>query len=274
MYKTRKQLDTTVDIVTPENIEFSYRLAGPFRRAPALLVDLCLMLVIVVIISLALLFLAWLFGQSVGGFMIGAILVTLFIVYWFYGFIFESVMNGQTPGKRLFGIRVLTTTGRPINKFQAFLRNTIRYADLLPPLVIPWLMSEMIVLFLAPSILGTVGFFVMWMNPRFQRLGDIAAGTMVVVEDMPGSRRDLVRFQHPDVLRMAEWFPPNVHVNPRLAKALALYVHRRKTLSLRRREDIAIYLAGPLQEMYGFTQSVNPDLFLCALYHRCLAKTE
>ena len=49
-----------------------------------------------------------------------------FLVSWFYGGFFEAYWNGQTPGKRIMGLRVLSTNGRPINGYQAVLRNLLR----------------------------------------------------------------------------------------------------------------------------------------------------
>lgn len=259
----REQLDTSIDIITPENIEFSYRLAGPFRRAPAFLLDILIQIAICVLMFIVLLLIAAFFRIDFIGYPLGFFFAGIFFLFVFYGAYFEATMNGQSPGKRLMGLRVLTIDGQPINKFQAVLRNLIRIADMMPFAFIP-----------VPVPLAVCGLASMTISNRFQRLGDIAAGTMVVVEDSPHNRRDLVRFQHKDVMRMAEWFPPNLQINPHQAKAIALYVHRRKSLSMRRREDIAIYLSAPLQEMYGLDQVVNPDLFLCALYHKCLSKAE
>ncbi len=118
-------LDTTVEIVTPENIAFRYRLAGPFRRLPALSdrrghssggrrggVR-----------SAPLLVLGRLGLPGVG---FGVAMVCWFVLFWFYGGLFETFWNGQTPGKRLLGIRVLTLDGQPVNALQAILRNVLR----------------------------------------------------------------------------------------------------------------------------------------------------
>src|SRR6185503_6367494 len=90
------------------------------------------------------------------GMAIFAMLVTFFVVFWFYGGVCETLLNGQTPGKWLLGLRVLTYDGQPINGLQAIMRNLLRAADLLLPLI---------------------GLIVMMLNSRFQRLGDLVAGT-------------------------------------------------------------------------------------------------
>lgn len=254
-------LDTTIAISTPENVEFSYTLAGPFRRFSAFLIDMgvifgCILSVILVL-TLVSYFLYRVGIPDITGLFGGLLLVFLFCCLWFYGGFFEILWNGQTPGKRLLRLRVLTVQGQPINMFQALLRNVIRTADLFP-------FTSMVI----PVGLGTVGLCVCSMNRRFQRLGDLASGTMVVLESSLSSRGDLVRFTHPDVLKMAEIIPKTLRITPDLEKVLSLYVHRRKSLPQMRREEIASCLAVPLQELTGIARTTNPDLFLCGLYHQ------
>src|SRR5262249_234632 len=93
------------------------------------------------------------------GFGIG--LAVAFVVSWFYGGLFETFWNGQTPGKRIMHIRVITVDGRPIRGWQAVLRNVLRTADSLP----------------------FVGIVAATRTKRSQRLGDLFAGTMVVIEE-------------------------------------------------------------------------------------------
>ena len=64
-----------------------------------------------------------------------------FVIWWFYGVLFETFLNGQTPGKYVLGLRVLTDSGQPINGMQATLRNLLRAADLLLPLLGLFVMS-------------------------------------------------------------------------------------------------------------------------------------
>ena len=104
------QIDAMVEVVTPVNIAVHYRVAGPCRRFAAYLLDLGVRTLIVVAIGSVLSMFSLLVGGIVNFFM----LVVLFVVGWFYGGLFETYWNGQTPGKRLMGIRVLTTAGQPI----------------------------------------------------------------------------------------------------------------------------------------------------------------
>jgi len=240
------QLDLSIQIVTPENIAFQYRVAGPLLRLPAYLIDLVIRWTagMLGIAAMGLVFGAAGF-DAVG---VGGALVLMFVLTWFYGGLFEALWNGQTPGKRLLGLRVLTVDGQPINALQAILRNVLKTID-----------SQ-------PGIFYLVGLIAATTNDRFQRLGDLACGTMVVVEQ----RRwllDLPRTRDAEVLRLAAALPP-YQVSRTLGRALAAYVERRGNFSLQRRREIARHLSEPLRVGLGLASDVSPDLLLCALYHR------
>src|SRR5437773_10211185 len=86
-------LDATIHVVTPENIAFEYRLAGPFRRLPAFLLDFCIgtaiFIVMTIVISLTVSF--------ASPYLAFALMFLLFFrVWWFYGVLFETFINGQT----------------------------------------------------------------------------------------------------------------------------------------------------------------------------------
>jgi len=246
MPQAAEQLDTRIEIVTPENIAFHYRVAGPFRRMPALLVDLFLQTVLMFGAFLLLLFS---FGAvGFGGIGVGLGLTIVFVVSWFYGGLFETFWNGQTPGKRMMNIRVITTDGQPIHGWQAVLRNVLRTADFLP----------------VGYLLGIV---VAMVNERFQRLGDLFAGTMVVVEE-PQRLYGVMRVDEPAVVELAAALPAGFRVSRSLARALATYVQRRRGFPWGRRIEIARHLGEPLRVRFNLPISTSYDLLLCALYHR------
>src|SRR5215469_7519516 len=89
-------IDTRIEIVTPENIAFQYRVAGPFRRLPAYLIDVLVKLGVITILWVLLTFGFGIIGQIGVGFGLG--LVAWFLLDWFYGGLFETYWNGQTPG--------------------------------------------------------------------------------------------------------------------------------------------------------------------------------
>lgn len=244
---SHSRIDTRVEILTPENIVFSYRLAGPFRRLPAYLIDLTIRVTLLVFgATLVAIFLGL---AGLGGAGMAFWMVAWFGLSWFYGGVFEALWNGQTPGKRMSNIRVISVGGEPINFTQALLRNILRAADALP------------------MYTYSFGLLSAAMNDRFQRLGDLACGTMVVVEsrEMAGA---VVRLQEPAVLRFAEQLPHDFHVAPSLARALSSYVSRRPYMNAARRFEVSRHLASALAEQMGVPTETNPDLLLCALYQR------
>lgn len=262
MNGTGAQLDTTIDVVTPENISFEYRVAGPFRRWPAYLLDLCIRVGVFMILFFILAFVGAFTGA--GGLIAAILIISFFLLEWFYGGFFEAYWNGQTPGKWVMGIRVLTTDGQPINGLQAVLRNFLRVVDMYPLLSVqvigipvPW--------YALPTYV--VGLAAMTCNRRFQRMGDMVCGTMVVVEE----RRWLTgvaKLEDPRVAKLAEYLPTDFRVSRSLARTLATYVERRRFFSLARRSEVARHLGDPLLERFGFRKDTSCDLLLCALYHR------
>ena len=250
--KSRTPIDLIARIQTPENIEFRYRLAGPFRRFPAFVIDLVFRGLII--------FAAWVLFVLTGSILFGVsgfgvstdvvvfvLLVFQFLLQWFYGAFFETYWNGQTPGKWLLGLRVISVDGRPINLSQAIVRNLLRLADLFPT--------------------GIVGLVSMTVTQRFQRLGDLAAGTMVV-ENQVSWIPAHVKFEDSRVPSLAEHIPPDFRLSSTLAKAIALYVERRTHIPVGRRAELANYIALPLFRKFGFREDTSSDLLLCAIYYR------
>jgi len=146
-------LDTTRRVATPEGIELTLRLAGPVPRALAWGIDLTIRLAVLFAISMA----ASLLGRAG----MGVILLAAFFVEWLLPAWFEASWNGQTPGKRAMGIAVLNDDGTPLRWPGALTRNLLRAVDFLP-------------------VLYGVGLVAMLANRDFKRLGDLAAGTVVV----------------------------------------------------------------------------------------------
>lgn len=263
-----KQIDSTIDVVTPENISFEYQVAGPFRRLPAFIIDLTIRFGV----GLGLLFLATLTGAFAGGpeFAIAAWLLFWFVMEWFYGGLLETYWNGQTFGKRVMGIRVLRIDGQPINGLQAVMRNILRVVDLMPMIPIgtwievqgPWPIPTCLIGLVAPIL-----------NRRFQRLGDLVCGTMVVVEERSWLL-GTARLDDPRTKHLAAQLPSTFKVSRRLGQAVAAYVERRRYLSAARRHEIAQHLGRILVPHFGLDPDTSYDLLLCALYYRTFVSDE
>jgi uncharacterized RDD family membrane protein YckC len=149
-------LDTIRRVATPEGCEIFLRVAGPVTRAQAWFYDFLLRLV-------GWFALALLAGYS-GRLGVGVLAVGGFLLEWFYPILFEVHWQGQTPGKRACGLAVLHDDGRPVGWGAAFIRNTLRFVDFLP-------------------FLYATGFIATLLNDGGKRLGDLAAGTLVVHTD-------------------------------------------------------------------------------------------
>jgi len=258
----QEPLDNTTRIVTPENIAFQYTAAGPFRRLPAYAIDLAIqMLILFVVGFLGAILLSWISP----GMFVALILVTRFALNWFYGGILETFWNGQTVGKRLTGLRVLTVDGEPINGLQAVMRNVFRFADSFPLVSLGFLDSSLAMAYLIPTY--ALGLFAMSLNQRFQRIGDLVCGTMVVVEDRQWLT-GVVKLEDPRVAQLSELLPLDFVISRTMARTLAHYVERRRFFSQARRREIARYIAEPLLPRFRLPDDTSHDLLLCALYHR------
>lgn len=262
-------IDTRVEVIAPENIAFRYSVAGPFRRLPAFLIDVAVRIALWLGGMSAFLFAAPELGEAV----IGVAVVLWFGLDWGYGAAFETLTNGRTPGKWLSGLRVVGVDGRPINALQAMLRNVLRSADLLPIVPWAWLGAE------APSLpipIGLIGLATASATRRRQRLGDLAAGTIVVVAENRRPRKAPAFPATDRVAQIAGRIPAKWSLHPRTAAAIAQYVDRRARLSPARREEAATSLGAALRRQPGLAalsdeESLTNDLLLCALYHRMFA---
>jgi len=240
----REPLDTTARLVTPERVQFLYPVAGPFRRSAAYLVDL---LVLGILATLGFfLSSALTLGSDAAT---GPALAILFGLVWGYGAVCEGLFNGQTVGKRLAGLRVVSVQGVPITGTQAALRNLIGAVDgPFPFLYLPGLSS-------------------MLLTSRFQRLGDLAAGTMVVVEGSAPTSA-MPRVDAAALGGLLPYLPLRVAAGSELARALSDYVRRRPRFGPDRLEEIARPLALMLRARHPLPESASSDAVLCAFYHR------
>lgn len=245
-----------IETVTPENVRIEYELAGVASRCGAAVVDLLLqtmaILLVVVVITLA----------QVGlrlpplGWPAGILIVSIFLVWWGYYVFFETVWNGQTPGKRLLRLRVIRYGGSPIDLTSAAVRGLIRVVDL-----------------------AVIGFVVMFFSSRNQRLGDLAAGTLVVKErsEWTGDIAQAVREEAPQTnpwSRAPEAaMVRNIElVTPDQFDAVKRFVERSSELQPATRERIAAKIARPLMRHLGIED--GPDItytnLLNVIHARCV----
>ncbi len=167
--------EETLDIQTPENVAFGYQVAGLGSRFIATLLDTLLVFLLqVVIVLVAVLVISAIgsLGDQLEAWVFAIFGVILSIFYWGYYVFFEMLWNGQTPGKRWVGLRVIRADGTPITLSESFIRNLARLVDFLP------------------AAYG-VGVITMFIDKQSRRLGDLAAGTLVVQDRAPISIQSL-----------------------------------------------------------------------------------
>ena len=207
-------LDTYREVETPEGVELQLRAAGPVARALAFVIDLLLRGVILVLLSISL--------SIVGNFGMGLFLIVVFMMEWFYPVLFEVYRQGETPGKRMMGLRVLNDNGTPVGWGPSLVRNLLRAVDFLP------------------SFYG-FGLASMLLSRDFKRLGDHAAGTIVVYQD-----RGLRNVAIPDLPA----FAPPLNLNLAEQRAVITFAERSQRLTDSRSEELADLLT-PLTGVQG-----------------------
>jgi uncharacterized RDD family membrane protein YckC len=209
--KSAVRLDTRRGIETPEGVKLALRPAGPVPRFAAFAIDLgirwfALMIVMQVMV---------LAGNTGFGF----ILIAMFLLEWFYPVVFELSLAGATPGKRVMGIAVVMDNGLPVNAAASITRNLLRAADFFP-------------------LFYGFGLIAMLSNASFKRLGDMAAGTLVVYRE-----RNLKSRQLP----AADPVAVHVPLSPELQLALMGLAERSPKLTPERFDElVALVAKSPL----------------------------
>jgi uncharacterized RDD family membrane protein YckC len=212
------RLDTIAAIDSPEQVRFEYRLAGPARRGLAYAVDMLLKIAVVLVVAI-LLMIGGVSSDDFSGWTFGVVALVAFAMEWGYGVLFESITSGRTPGKKALRLRVIKEGGYPIDFNDALLRNLLRAADFLP----------------SGYALGAV---VMGLDPRFRRLGDLVAGTMVVVEER--SRvASTVTLRPPPTAQELAAMPAAARLSAVERDALDLFVRRLERVGPERADELA-----------------------------------
>ncbi len=224
--RPRASLDATLDVETPEQVVVSYTLAGIGTRGAAALIDLLIMFVLIGTLWYGASSLPRLmptlrdFGGS--GWLKAIIILGQFIIIWGYFVAFEAIWDGQTPGKRLLGLRVVRNGGGGVDIGASAARNVIRFVDFLP--------------------LGYfVGMVTVVANARNQRLGDLVAGTIVVRERLLRHTR-----QAPVIAGTTDGDPVTATLDDERFALLDRFIERESTLDDTSRQRLAAALVQRL----------------------------
>jgi uncharacterized RDD family membrane protein YckC len=237
-------------VLTPERVSLRYDLAGIGSRGAAVMVDTLLQMALTGLLfagTLALLFVLGVLqelanavltlatpemGTFVGFLVFALLIIAVFAIWAGYFIVFEIIWNGQTPGKRLLGLRVMRENGYPIRPADAVIRNLVRIVDGLPTAY-------------------ALGLIVMLLNSRARRLGDFAAGTIVVREG-PTQAAPLAITESQGTARLSASD----------ATLVRDFLLRRSSLDTPARAALAQRLADSLSRRYGLQCEDDPEAFL------------
>jgi uncharacterized RDD family membrane protein YckC len=202
-------IDTLYSVNTPEGIALKLAPAGPVLRFYAWLVDTLIRTAIIITLAIVLGFM----GKTGSG----ITLILVFLIEWFYPVYFELFHQGKTPGKSIFGLFVAQENASPVTPAASLIRNLLRFVDFLP-------------------FAYGFGLVCIMSNKRFQRIGDIVAGTVVLHKDSiqkNANQEDIKPVAPPRPLQLRE------------QQALIQFYQRRHLLSDERAEELAKF-SGPL----------------------------
>ena len=256
----------TLSIDTPENVTFSYEIAGIGSRFLAALIDTLLLgLLQVIVIGTAILIFvqsggtnsstdSGTFGSQAPLWVLGILTFISFLFFWGYYIFFETFWNGQTPGKRWIGLRVIRMDGTPVTFSEVVIRNLVRTLDLLP-------------------IAYGVGVITMFINSNSCRLGDLAAKTVVVhdsqvsLSQAPMRLRDELSLLYGQGQLPADF--PLEKIGDQDIQLLEAFFSRRGRLA--NRKQLAGYLLQSLYKRIELTTmdpafEANPEHALAVIY--------
>lgn len=231
-----------ISIPTPEGVELELVLAGVGSRLVGALVDF--------LIKAVILFALWVSGAAAGddgGFFVALLIIASFLVLWGYDVAFETLASGRTPGKRAAGLRVVRLGGEPVGFLASAVRNLLRIIDM------------------QPGFMYAVGAVTILFSQHNQRLGDLAAGTLVVRERraaLPFARPAVPDFATAD--RYAAWDVSGVTAYELVT--VRRFLERRWQLDPGARGRLGWELAERLRpKVAGAPPNLHPEQFLEAL---------
>jgi uncharacterized RDD family membrane protein YckC len=251
------QFFNAIRLRTPESVELEFPLSGIGSRTLALFVDYTLL-------SLAIAGVLFIWGivsyqltqyfpdtEGLGSWLIAIPFLLCFAIFVGYFVFFETLWQGQTPGKRLAQIRVIRDDGRPVSLPQATLRALLRIFDDLSFFV--------------------VGFLMIVLGKQEKRIGDWVAGTVVIQEHRSQSGQ-IQLFDQAKAEEVAGFLVDEQEISDLLPDDFAIvreYLRRRSKLSSRARETTSLKLAEQVKqrlELAGLPFNMSANTFLEGVY--------
>lgn len=250
-------LETSVD--SPENVQLTYQVAGPAARCLAFGLDSIVRTIILVLVLCVALWTS----EILPGVTWGFVLVLIFGLEWGYYILSEGLFRGKTLGKDALGLRVVQIEGYPVTFWSAMQRNLMRAIDGIPLFAFLALtvrtpqsflalsvdFGELWPVFLMMPVYGPA-LCAMVVTRRFQRLGDLVAGTVVINEKRPRLSREPIIFTKIEPLSRDEI---GRHVPSEETLALIdEFLTRRDELTYERGHEMCMELALALAKSLDF----------------------
>lgn len=248
-------------IETPENVDLQRRLAGIGSRFAAGLIDhlliACLLAVLIVVFfafSVNLISIGARAMEQAYALALAVFILLGFLIYWGYFFFFEMWMNGRTPGKKWLKIRVVRLEGGAITFDAIAVRNLLRAVDVL-------------------GFYGVAG-IAMFATKKVQRLGDLAAGTVVISEEVPdyGAKYDSKQKVFDDMPAPAGALAAT-RLTPQEYRLLHNYRLRREQLTIEARQRLLPQLLRPILERLGMPLAGDSPAVLEAQLENLIAQS-
>jgi hypothetical protein len=172
--------------------------------------------------------------------------VLSFVVLWGYYLVAEMLSNGQSPGKRVIGLRVVREGGRPVTFAASAIRNVIRLVDFLP-------------------LFYGIGVVTMFIDKRARRLGDLAGGTLVVRERAPVTLESLTQPGYAVAPGSAAEVTHIARLNDGDYSLVEEFLRRRDELSREARVRIAAQLAAGLRQRLDLAPGGSDEALLAVV---------
>lgn len=207
-----------IEIRTPEGLNLEMTLAGLGSRSAAAIIDTLIIVALTIVIFLP-------FRNTGGSLVVRILLLALPLLLFFgYHIVFETMGRRQSPGKRLLRLRVVRTDGSPVGGVASLIRNLIRIVDFLPGFYL-------------------VGMIAVFATTQNQRLGDLAAGVVVLMEPKPV---DDLTATWPSLSDLPEGWDVSAVTDDDL-RVMRQYLSRRDALDPVSRQQIGVQIAATLE---------------------------
>lgn len=237
-------LEDRITIGTPEGVELQLVLAGAGSRFVAAAIDFAVQILLIVLAAVVA------FALIGGGVGEALFFIAVFASLYLYFILFEVLASGRTPGKRMTRLRVVRERGAPVDLAASAIRNLLRLIDLLPTAYL-------------------VGLFAIVLTKRNQRLGDLAAGTLVIREPKPNPKADATSDARAN--KAAQEYSDSAGwdvsaVSSEELAAVRRFLQRSESLDRRARRELAYRLEQGLRsKVSGAPAGLEPELFLQTL---------